>query len=323
MNNHLQYFLSEKTSIISYNHFNHCPTILSDGNTIITAWYAGAHECSKDQKVLLKPNDQDESIIELEEGTGNPVLFKDADDRIFLLYSKFVHHDTIRTNVDKWKFCELRIREYNKNETGTGTLSEYTIISSENEHLLGRCTAVIHDKMTYLPLYDELNAKCIIFRGNGLSYEKHIEFGDKEIQPALYKNNVGLRALTRNFFSNKTYSTMHCLESGNSVTTNIPNHNSSLACLKYGNNILCIYNNSNTHFRTNLTLGFCDGSRISPLIEIDKYGSYPSIIEHQKGIAIAYTTFHKTIASKWFEGNQLFARAAYSSNLEGRESPIL
>jgi len=322
MHNTLQYFLSEKTNIISYNHFNHCATILSDNNNIMTAWYAGSYECSKDQKVLLKPNDQDQSIIELEEGTGNPVLFKDADNRIFLLYSKFVDHETIRTPVDKWKFCELRLREYNKNTEG-GALSEYTTIASENEHLLGRCSAVIHNNLTHLPLYDELNAKCVIFQGNGLSYKRSHEFGDKEIQPALYQSGNGMRAFTRNFFSDKTLSTMHCLESGVSTPTNIPNHNSSLACLKYGDNLLCVYNNSSDHFRTNLTLGYCDGNKIRPLIEIDKYGSYPSIVEHQKGIAIAYTTFYKTIAFKWFEGNHLFARASYTNKLEGRKSPIL
>lgn len=309
MNKALKYVLSENTHQYSLEPFNHCSTLLSINNTLLTSFYTCQTECSNDQRVVLANS---KNHIELEPGTGNPVLFKDASGNGYLLYSKFVNHPAIRNPVMKWMFCDLYIRRI-EDETQL-ILSEPTKIADSDQHLLGRCTPIVIDGLTILPLYDEYNAQCVFYIGNDFEYEESHRFGRKVIQPAIWSEDGQVNTLARNFRSDDLYAHHFNAYNGTDVVTSIPNNNSSIACLNYGDHMLYLYNNTIDVHRRNLTLGIRFNKAFQELQRIDDYGAYPSIIQHDNGFAFSYTTIYKTIKVRWFENNYLFTSSGFKGS---------
>ena len=306
MSKTLKYISSENTHQYSLEPFNHCSTLLSLNDTLLTSFYTCQTECSKDQRVILANG---QKHIELEPGTGNPVLYKDSSNTGYLLYSKFVDHPAIRHPVMKWMFCDLYIRKI-EDEINLD-VSEPIKIADSEQHLLGRCSPIIVDDKVILPLYDEYNAQCVFFSGNGFEYKEFHRFGQKIIQPAIWLENGQINTLARNFRSDEVYAHHFNSHNGINSITNIPNNNSSIACLGYGNTMLYLFNNTVDTYRKNLTLGVRINSSFHELQRIDEYGAYPSIIRHKDGLAFSYTTIYKTIKVRWYETNYLFTNSGF------------
>ena len=309
MSKNLKYILSESTHQYSLGPFNHCSTLLSLNNTLLTAFYTCQTECSSDQRVVLA---NDQNHIELEPSTGNPVLFQDATGTGYLLYSKFINHPAIRNPAMKWMFCDLYLRQI-IDETQL-TLSEPVKIADSEQHLLGRCAPIVVDGKTILPLYDEYNAQCVFYTGNGFEYDETHRFGRSVIQPAIWVEDGHINTLARNFRSDELYAHHFNAYNGFDIVTNVPNNNSSIACLNYIDSVLYLYNNTTDVYRKNLTLGIRSNKLFRELQRIDDYGAYPSIIRHNNGFAFSYTTIYKTIKVKWFENNYLFANTGFKGS---------
>ena len=307
MAKNLQYVLSETTHKISNNNFNHCSTLASTDKSILLAWYSGSFECHDDQRVWITRLEENAGITGLEPNTGNPVLFKDANDKIFILYSEFVPHVSIR-RIDKWKFCNLFIREVFEDH-----VSDRIKLSDESDHLLGRCSPIVVDGITHLPLYNELDEYSVIYSGNGLEYTRSHVFGESEIQPAIYYEN-GLKAFTRNFNNQRKMSRFHSIENQTSIESNIPNNNSSLAVLKVDGIVFCVYNHTAEKLRKHLTLGYIKNGKIVPFRVIDQYGAYPTIIKHLDSIVISYTGYYHDIKVRTFNIDVLCNEASYRSS---------
>lgn len=290
MTKSLKYVLNETVSTISNNIFNHCSTVASCGKDLLCAWYSGSHECSKDQRVNIVNLHNPHGTVILEEQTGNPVLFNDSSNKTFILYSQFVHHPNI-SRIDKWKYCHLFLREVFHDH-----VSDRIKLSDESEHLLGRCSPIVKDGTTYLPLYNELDGYSVIYEGNGYVYEPTFCFGDLEIQPAIYHDGYNLKAFTRNFLSTRKFSRLHVVANNESKDTAIPNNNSSIAALRINDITFVVYNDSNTKLRKSLTIGYySEKEGIVPIRLIDEYGSYPSVILHEGKLVISYTDYFHSI----------------------------
>jgi len=304
MAKNLQYILSETTHSISNNNFNHCSTLASINEKILLAWYSGSFECHNDQRVWLMRLEENTGITSLEENTGNPVLFNDSDGKTFILYSEFAPHQSIK-GIDKWKFCNLYIREIFED-----SMSDRIKLADESEHLLGRCSPIVENGVTHIPLYNELDEYSVIYSGDGSEYVKSHVFGESEIQPAIYCEN-GLKAFTRNFKSKRMYSRFHSIEKQTANESNIPNNNSSLAVLKIDHVVFCVYNNTTNKTRKNLTLGYINNNKVFPFRTIDQYGSYPTIIKHHDKIVISYTGYYNNIKVRTFDIDTLCNEVSY------------
>jgi len=302
MRKSLKYILGETTSLYSCEVFNHCSTLLSVNDKLLVAFYTCEYECSDNQRVILT---NDKASVEFEDGTGNPVLYKDSLGDCYILYSKFVAHPFITRPVMKWAFCDLFVRKIE--DTDSLKCSEPVKIADSQLHLLGRCSPITHDGKTILPLYDEFSGECVLYTGNGFDYSESKRFGSCEIQPAIWYDGE-INALTRNFKSSNLYSKLHA---GNvSSNTSIPNNNSSIAVLYYMNCLLYVYNNTTGIRRKDLSVGVFTGSKnYLHFVGLDSYGSYPSIIQHRNGFAISYTSFYQTIKVRWFENSHFFSTA--------------
>lgn len=299
----LKYILGETTHLYDCETFNHCSTLLSADEELLVAFYTCDHECSDNQRVVLTNN---KTTIEFEDGTGNPVLYKDALGDNYILYSKFVDNPFIARPVMKWAFCDLFIRKIE--DVGSLKCSEPVKLADSGQHLLGRCTPIVSNGKTILPLYDEYAGECVLYSGNGFDFSEFKRFGSCEIQPAIWYDG-NLNALTRNFRSNNFYSKIHVGDS--SSVTSIPNNNSSIAVLYYMNSLLYVYNNTVGMRRKDLSVGVYTGSKnFQNLMRLDSYGSYPTIIGHRDGFAISYTSFYKTIKVRWFSNNHFFSAAS-------------
>lgn len=290
--------------------------MLSVNDTLLLTFYTGEYECANGQRVILTNTHK---TIELETGTGNPVLFTDNNGDHYILYSKFVEHSGITHRVMKWMFCDLYVR---KITSWTDLTLEPPIKISDNKNnLLGRCKPLIFDNRTILPLYDELNGCCVLYGGSGGYYEEFVRFGPNEIQPAIWEEKGEIYALSRNFRSDKLFSNMTQISvlgslysSVSSSATTVPNNNSSIAVLPISDTLLYVYNNTTNKYRSNLSLGLYLHGQFCHFLELDAYGSYPCAIRHKDGIAISYTTFYKKIAVKWFKTDDLFYQFQYSTS---------
>jgi hypothetical protein len=221
----------------------------------------------------------------------------------------------------KWSFCDTYIRKIeNVDEL---TLSEPMCITTSKQNLLGRCTPIVFNGQTILPLYDEVSGCCVLYAGSGFDYDQYAIFGTNEIQPAIWENDGEIFSLTRNFRSENLYSKLHQVSDfglpfpvvGDSVTT-VPNNNSSIAVLKTQNAAFYVFNNTTGRRRCKISVGLFVRGEFHTFWELDSYGSYPCIVKHDGGFAISYTTFHKTIAVVWIEANQLFNK--YCSTTRSR-----
>lgn len=297
----------------TYNDFNHCATCVLHKNYNFLAWYSGSGECRDDQSVVIHVNKIGKPLlysrIILEGKTGNPVLFSDGED-IYLLYSKFEDIEPIRRLADRWKYCSLWVSKINvleKKDHINIEVSKAAQISDPSQHLLGRCAPIKFGDHIYLPLYNEVEECNVIFKRTlPNSYEKTAEYGGNVIQPTLWVENDLIYSLSRNFTSRCRFSIVHVSSDmhtfNQSSISDIYNHNSSLHVCRVGNDILCVYNDTISRLRKNLTLGIIKriGGIIvaDPILKLDNYGAYPFLSYNNNLLSIAYSNYDRKITQR-------------------------
>lgn len=311
-----KYILNEMCLSIYYNNYNHSPSVLPlEDDNYLTAWYSGEYECSQDQAVIISQKNGEKHHV-LEPGTGNPILFRDDNGNIKIIYSKFKDYKTLYHIAEKWKYCELYVRSISP-EFG---LTEPTKLSDSNEHLLARCSPISYQNKTIIPLYNELEGNCElrVFKQDKLTHFC-APFGKLAIQPSLFTKEEKLYSFCRNFLTVGQKMRMYDLE-GNYEELNIQNNNSSVASINFNNHVLIVYNDTKTQHRVNLSLGCFIDNKIIKLYHIDDHGSYPSIAKTKDGLIVAYTRSNK-IAVRYLDIFTVFRN--YNSSSESLNDLML
>jgi len=288
--------------------FNHCSSVCAYQSGILVAWYGGSGECRDDQSVYVVFIDRNRQSTPLRIGdkTGNPILIPYDSDKVVLLWSKFEDSGTMRSIVDRWKFCSLSatFMQYHKGHKTPQLLGTPEQIASSDQHLLARCNPIMYGGKYLLPLYDEVDRQGVIYRGEGLEYKSIGRLGKNMIQPTLWvgKWKDRIHSLSRNFMD-KTHRKSHqCYSDDGGETwsspssTMIPNRNSSLHVLRWNDYDLILWNNTSFTQRKDITLGILDGMEVSPIAILDDYGAYPSMcIDRNGDLNMSYTSIEKTI----------------------------
>ena len=298
--------------------FNHCASICKSYSGITMAWYSGSGECQDDQSVhtlFMVPTHNhgfEARMGRLDDKTGNPVLWVD-DSGPLMLWSKFEPHPITKL-TDRWKHCSIWVSRLD----GYGKIRHKPVLLAKaDEHLLGRCAPICVDDRPdakdpewIIPLYDEVNEECVLYKGTYPNYKPYARFGQKQIQPTIWKTDGGYRALSRNFNSPIKQAILNKSVDGASwdagIQTDIRNINSSLCITTWRGHQFIIWNDSNTAYRTNLTLGLVADNGITPIAKINRYyGSYPSACVIDDKLYYAYTNNNKRISYGYFDWSDI------------------
>lgn len=282
-----------RTTHQGHGEFNHCSTICKHQKGVLLAWYSAKAECTDDQNVYVSyVNEYGEKSepISISGGVGNPVLINtNICDTPALLWSKFEDFRIVR-RPDKWKYCSLwaqRLLVKNDQPLMIGNKKQLT---DPNQHLLGRCSPIAHNGMVLLPLYDEVDGKCVIFGGNGVEYREISRYGDDVIQPTLWTSGGKVFSASRNFRhkikrikSQLYYSNDPCVTDAwvGPTNTNLWNMNNSIQVMEWGDDNIVLWNDTPSCHRSNLSLGVLTNDVILDAENIcivnSVYGSYPSM----------------------------------------------
>jgi len=290
--------------------FNHCSSVCAHKDGVLIAWYAGSGECQDDQSVYVSFERQGVSTTPLYIGpkTGNPVLIPQRSDKAVLMWSKFEDSGPIRSIVDRWKYCSLWM-SYVRLSGEKVTLDGHSVqISEPSQHLLGRCNPIRVKNGFLMPLYDETHAHGVIFKGDELEYKPHGRLGFNMIQPTLWAFSDRIYSLSRNFMTRSHFRARQSYSDDGGVTwsdpvpSRLPNNNSSLHAIDWGQHTLIMWNNTPMPKRRSMTLGFMGAApyvedwRINVVDVLDDYGAYPSMcVDRSNNLHMTYTSSARTI----------------------------
>lgn len=291
-----------ETTEIFASPFNHCSVACPCDTGTLIAWYSGIGECHDSQSVhlIFINQNQHSAVLRIGDKTGNPILWRSGDD-ILLLWSKFEDNENIVKPIDRWKYCSLWVQKViitDKPEL----IGEPERISNSNKNLLARCPPVVYNGMTLLPLYDEIVGSCVIL--NGSDFNELSRFGEGMIQPTLWVRNDKLHALSRNFRVDRIHAQYVQSVDGKSwsspIDTNIYNNNSSICVANWNKVDAAVWNNTQSAYRRNLSLGFLNRdyeclSATMIYILNPHYGSYPCCVVHNNKLHVTFTNLRKRI----------------------------
>jgi predicted neuraminidase len=181
-------------------------------------------------------------------------------------------------------------------------------LTDPGQHLLGRCGPVVYGNKILLPLYDEVDGRCVIFGGNDVEYGEISRYGDDIIQPTLWADGDKIFSMSRNFRRKikHTKSQLYCSHDPcvadawhGPVDTNLWNINNSMQVIRWNGNDLVLWNDTPSQNRSNLTLG----TLIDNAFDVEKidiissiHGSYPSMcIDGSNNLHMTFTNFAKQI----------------------------
>ena len=281
---------------------------------LLVAWYAGAREGAKDVAIFTSRCFYgSEAWIEPEIvvntphcSEGDPVLFVDADDRIWLFH--------VTMYGDHWATCMVRCQ---KPHTLGYSWDESVILREEFGWMTRNKPIYLSNGEILLPVYDEGNwHSMVMISGNG--GEMWETYGDLSspkgvIQPTVVERSDGsLLMLMRSRDGEIWRSTSDDLGRtwDGAVPTDLPNPNSAVDMVRlHSGNIALVYNDT-PQGRTPLTVALSTdegetwGYKQHLEIQEGEY-SYPAIIQtHDGGIHITYTyrrtsIMHVEIDESW------------------------
>jgi hypothetical protein len=318
-------FVPNQTLELQAEPFNHCSSICPYGDGVLITWYSGKAECVDDQSVYLLfiSKSGTSKPLQLGSKTGNPVLWRDKDQH-YLLWSHFEDDGDIKHPADRWKFCSLWLTTITVQDE---ILMVGDMAHIKGRHLLGRCRPVAHRGQLFLPLYDEVHRKGVIFIGSGENFRQVGSIGQDMIQPTLWVDNNKLCSLSRTFQSSCRYSPYsESVDGGRTWTTaaptNIKNYNSSLHALTWHGHHLLLWNDTDKIQRRDLSLGVLvvgtGGPVVQKLFRIDN-GSYPTLCENVEGdLCMSFTTSRGMIRYHAWDKRKLLDAIA---ELGGRGNP--
>lgn len=306
-------FAVERSLRVFASKFNHCSSVCPIGSPrgTMLAWYSGSGECQNDQSVHVVFIDGSNVTASLRIGdcTGNPVLVPNGENAV-LLWSKFEDTGQYRRLADRWKTCSLWMQEIGVQAGEVTLLYEPNRIAGPEQHLLGRCNPLVVDDTIMLPLYDEVDRKCVIFQGEGTQYSEVGRFGLDMIQPTIWKRDGKICSLSRNFGSHQKRS-RYCESIGGcwteATSSSLWNLNSSLQVTTWNEEDIVLWNDTNGRWRKNMTIGVMEYGEDSDLgfMKITaepitvmgvQHGSYPSMcVDLDGNLNFSFTNAAKEI----------------------------
>lgn len=302
-------FAVNKQSSISAGKFNHCSSLCPIDSGIVMAWYSGTGECQDDQSVYLTYLSEDNSsnFLRLGDKTGNPIVWREGN-KNWLLWSKFEDDGPMASLAHRWRHCSLWVQEISNDDT-IRLIGEPHQIADSSQHLLARINPLVTPTYTILPLYDEVNRECVIFQGQHGNYKETSRFGKTNsiIQPTIWLENNKLNSLSRNFGNSKRRSIYYYFDDYNEKwkfggLSHFWNLNNSIAVCNYLDHHLVIWNDEDSRYRRNMSIGIIKWKDAVPhpiLLERLNiaYGSYPNIcVDDKQQIHFSYTNHERTIS---------------------------
>lgn len=316
-------FAVDECSSIGVSAFNHCSSLCPHNNGVLLAWYAGSGECKNDQSVYVTYLSGSKGLTPIRIGnkTGNPILWNE-NGKTWLLWSKFEDIKPIRNLAHRWRYCSLWIQEVKFN--GEIELSQPTRITEATQNLLARTNPIMINKEVVLPLYDEVKRECVLFSGSNGQFEELSRYGRGIIQPAIWVEGKRIHSLGRNFGNRKRYSIHYysddCLTWSSNGSSSFRNMNSSIAVHPWNDHHMVLWNNSNTLYRTHMTLGIMDWDAEIPKpfalkVVNARHGSYPCFcVDKDNQLHFAYTNEERKIQHHVWN-KKVFKRAYAESKL--------
>ena len=304
-------FAVNRSLLVSASKFNHCSTVCPYQHGILLAWYSGSGECRDDQSVHVVSieGSQQSKPLRIGDCTGNPVLVPAKKDAI-LLWSKFEDNGKISRLADRWKTCSLWTQKIGVRCGEVCLLGKPHKIAGPEQHLLGRCNPLTHNGSILLPLYDEVERTCVIFEGEDLCYTEVGRYGTNIIQPTLWLRDNRICSLARNFTQHNKRSFFCESIDGKSwsqpTMTRLWNLNNSVHVVKWNNEDIVLWNDTDGRLRKNLTIGVLKYEvdelgflhiTAEPIEVVGvEYGAYPSMcIDADDNLNFSFTNNAKQI----------------------------
>jgi len=300
------------SNVLKASSFNHCSSVCAHKYGVLIAWYSGSGECKDDQSVyvVFESSGAVSEPLCIGPKTGNPVLIPQSRSKAVLVWSKFEDTGPITRIVDRWKHCSLWAAYIYMSDGKVKLDGCQEKIAEPNKHLLGRCNPIRVGGHFLLPLYDEVHAHGVIYKGNGLEYKPLGRLGTNMIQPTLWTEGKRIYSLSRNFMTQKHFRARQCHSDDGGVTWSepvpcrIPNNNSSLHVVEWNKHILVMWNNTPLPKRDSMTLGTITTGADKWYVNIVhtlsshgvSYGAYPSMcVDHIGNLHMTYSSIAHTI----------------------------
>jgi hypothetical protein len=295
-------FAVDKQISIGVNAFNHCSSLCPSESGVVLAWYAGSGECQDDQNIYLVYLSQGKSSTPLRIGdkTGNPIVWRE-DNKNWLLWSKFEDDGPMTSLAQRWRYCSLWTQQI-KCTPNIKLLGEPQRLAKSSDHLLARTGPLIQSKLTILPLYDEVNRECVIYQGSNGDFNETSRFGGTNhiIQPTIWLENRRLHSLNRNFGNGRHHALYYFSDDyGHSWKfgglSHFWNINNSLAICKYKKQHVVLWNNLDSQYRRNMSIGIVEWANTVPhphsiRLLNKEHGSYPCLcVSDDDSLHFAYT----------------------------------
>lgn len=324
-------FAIDKRSSISAGDFNHCASLCPCSDGVLAAWYSGSGECRDDQSVHITYISNSRSLppIRIGDKTGNPIIWRE-DQRVWLLWSKFEDIKPIQILAERWRFCSLWIQEVTLSEEIQ--LHEPKMLAGPTEHLLARTNPIIVGGKTLLPLYDEVRRQCVIYSGKNGEFEEISRYGNHIIQPALWVDDNShidgerrIHSLSRNFGNRKKIAAYYFSDSDGESWSHggysfFKNVNNSLAVHQWGGKHVVLWNDSESIYRINMTLGTIgwESSVPAPIAIANinpRHGSYPCFcVDDDNLLHFAFTNHSRQIEYHVWNKKQFKRESKRSGN---------
>jgi predicted neuraminidase len=284
----------------------HAATIaqLEEG-TLVCAWYAGAYEKARDVAVYgatLSPGAARWSDRRLFADTpdfseGNPLLFRDASDRLWLFY--------VTMMGDRWDTCQVK---YCHSLDGGRTWGESIFLRADWGWMTGCKPLMGGQGEILLPLYEE-NGAAFVLRSEdgGMHWEssKIVENETGVIQPTLALLSDGRLLMYLRTYEPAGGTIWQSVSEDEGRTwsaltrVGLPNPNSRVDLVALASGRMVLAFNDTGSGRTPLTLGLSEDNgetwpyRLDVETEPGEY-SYPAIIQASDGLLHLVYTWQRT-----------------------------
>lgn len=281
---------------------------------LFAAWYAGSREKGRDVAILSSRKVDgatgwsDFSVLadDPERSEGNPVLFRDPDDLLWLFFQTMYGSGEGRTRQGTgWTTC--KVKSITSGDNGV-TWSDERVLIEEHGYLTRNRAVVLADGDYLLPMQDERNWSSRMFltsdKGRTWFMSDRIDCGlgfkKGNIEPSVLVRKDGsllsyMRTGSEDHWVWKSVSPDNGRTWTEPVEINIPNSNVALDLLRLRNGNIAFAFNNTKDGRTPLTLALssddCETWEVFRDLETDpgEY-SYPTLIQDSDGnIHVTYT----------------------------------
>ncbi len=277
-----------------YPPMHHCISVAKDKDDLLAVWYAASYEKAPDSVIYLSRKHGNKwtepvDIVKMPGfGVGNPVIWKNFDDELWLFF--------VLLNENDWRssiICRKKSKDHGK------SWSELEVIFNQKGIMTKGRPLILKNGNYLLPVYDEKNWTSMIL----LSEDGNIwkPYGETTvcglIQPVVIELDDGnLMMMSRSKMGRiyVSYSFNGGLSWIASAQTEIPNPNSGIDLLKYGDVLVLAHNHAEKgRNRMDLLFSKDEGQNWLNLlcVKTANYGeySYPWLLEDEKRLHLFFT----------------------------------